>query len=74
MLFIAAFGATRKQALIEDKQFIASMIPHHSGAILMCREARLNDAELVKLCKEIERAQREEIRQMEAIGTRLARQ
>jgi uncharacterized protein (DUF305 family) len=47
------------------------MIPHHSGAILMCREADLNDAELVDLCTEIMSAQRSEIDQMERIRTRL---
>lgn len=72
VLFVAAFLATRKQSLIDDRQFIASMIPHHSGAILMCREARITDADLAKLCEEIVRAQREEITRMEAIGARLA--
>lgn len=66
-----SFWATRAQALIEDRQFIASMIPHHSGAILMCREANLSDSELVALCEEIAQAQREEIDQMERIAERL---
>ena len=70
-LLVAAFLATRQQMAIGDRQFIASMIPHHSGAILMCREARLSDPELVKLCENISRAQREEITQMEAIAARL---
>lgn len=70
-LFIGAFAATRQQTLIGDKQFVASMIPHHSGAILMCREAQLTDPELVKLCSEITVAQRKEIQQMEAIAARL---
>ncbi|MAS13089.1 DUF305 domain-containing protein (plasmid) [Nitratireductor rhodophyticola] len=70
-LTIASFGATRAQALIDDRQFIASMIPHHSGAILMCREADLRDADLVALCGEITKAQREEIEQMERIDARL---
>jgi hypothetical protein len=66
-----SFWGTRAQALIDDRQFVASMIPHHSGAILMCREADLVDAELVTLCGEIIEAQRREIEQMEAIGARL---
>ncbi|MEJ6846872.1 DUF305 domain-containing protein [Sinorhizobium fredii] len=70
-LFVAAFAGTRTQALIDDHQFIASMIPHHSGAILMCREARLTDAELVDLCKRISEGQRKEIAQMDAIKARL---
>ena len=51
--------------------FIASMVPHHSGAILMCREAPLKDAELMALCDEISRGQRAEIEQMNAIRARL---
>lgn len=71
LLFIAAFLATRNQAFIDDRQFVASMIPHHSGAILMCREASLADAELAALCEQIIEAQRTEIEQMEAIAARL---
>lgn len=71
LLFVLAFAATRAQWLIDDRQFVRSMIPHHSGAILMCREARLADPELVALCEEIAEAQRREIEQMEAIGARL---
>lgn len=71
ILFFASLFATRLQALVDNKQFVDSMIPHHSGAILMCREARLTDAELTKLCGEIVKAQRAEIRQMEAIAARL---
>lgn len=71
ILFFASLWATRAQALVDDKQFVDSMIPHHSGAILMCREARLADPELVKLCGEIVKAQREEISQMESIAARL---
>ncbi len=71
VLTAGSFWATRAQALIDDRQFIASMIPHHSGAILMCREASLSDPELVTLCGEITQAQREEIDQMERIAARL---
>lgn len=70
-LLVAAFVGTRSQVLIGDRQFIASMVPHHSGAILMCRKAQLTDPELVKLCGEISRGQRAEIEQMNAIETRL---
>ncbi|MEI1247073.1 DUF305 domain-containing protein [Rhizobium aouanii] len=71
ILLAVAFAGTRKQALIGDRQFIASMIPHHSGAILMCGEAALKDPELVALCSKISRGQREEIEQMNAIQARL---
>lgn len=61
-LFVVAFAGTRSQALIDDRQFIASMIPHHSGAILMCREAPLTDAELIDLCNRISDEQMDRIR------------
>lgn len=70
-LTIGSFASTRAQTLIDDDQFIDSMIPHHSGAILMCREADLRDPELLTLCEEIIAAQRSEIEQMETIKARL---
>lgn len=70
-LTIASFAATRAQTLIDDRQFVDSMIPHHSGAILMCREAQLRDAELLKLCADIIKAQRSEIEHMQRIKNRL---
>lgn len=71
VLFVGAFLAIRAQTLVDDRQFISSMIPHHSGAILMCREAQLEDPELRALCDDIRAAQRREIEQMEAIAARL---
>ena len=71
ILFIAAFMAIRTQAAVGDVQFVRSMIPHHSGAILMCQEAQLEDAELRQLCGEIVEAQRTEIEQMKGILARL---
>lgn len=71
LLTAGSFWATRSQAAIDDRQFIASMVPHHSGAILMCREASLSDPELVSLCETITQAQREEIEQMDRIAQRL---
>ena len=71
LLTIGSLGATRGQAAIGDRQFIASMVPHHSGAILMCRQAAVADAELSELCDRISRSQREEIEQMNRIAERL---
>jgi len=70
---LGSFWATRSQALVGDRQFIQSMVPHHSGAILMCRAAKLQDPELIKLCLEISQGQRQEIEQMNAIAARLQR-
>lgn len=69
-LFVLAFLGTRTQAGIGDAQFLRSMIPHHSGAILMCREAALEDPEIVALCRHIVEAQRREIDQMQSILAR----
>ena len=70
-LALAGLAATRMQAGIGDRQFIASMVPHHSGAILMCRGADLNDAQLRDLCARITQGQRAEIDEMNAIAQRL---
>jgi uncharacterized protein (DUF305 family) len=50
LVFVFAFAAVRTQALVGDKQFLRSMIPHHSGAILMCTKASIRDAEIKQLC------------------------
>ena len=70
-VFIAALLGIRTQTPIGDAELLRAMIPHHSGAILMCREASLSDPELMTLCGEITQAQREEIDQMERIAARL---
>ena len=56
----------RRQTAIRERQFLKSMIPHHAGAILMCRQARLHDAQIKKLCSEIIASQQSEIAQMKA--------
>src|SRR3546814_7207311 len=38
--FAGSFALIRTQTTIGDRAFLRSMIPHHSGEILMCREAR----------------------------------
>jgi hypothetical protein len=56
----------RQQTIVSDEQFLRSMIPHHAGAILMCEEAPIQDAEIRTLCKGIVSSQRAEIDQMKA--------
>ena len=63
---VACFLFIRQQTGVADKQFLRSMIPHHSGAILMCEEARLRDPELRRLCQNIVTSQQQEIEQMTA--------
>jgi uncharacterized protein (DUF305 family) len=69
--FLGSYALIRTQTTIGDAAFLRSMIPHHSGAILMCREASLSNPEIVKLCNDIIKSQREEIDQMKAILARL---
>jgi uncharacterized protein (DUF305 family) len=71
VLLAAAWFAIRYQAAIDDEQLVKSMIPHHSGAILMCGGAKLQDAELQQLCSTISSGQQAEIDQMRAILGRL---
>lgn len=58
--------AIRQQAAIGDRQFLKSMIPHHAGAILMCQQAKIQDADIKQLCAEIIKGQQSEIAQMKA--------
>ena len=70
-IFVLSLLGIRQQSLVGDDQFLRSMIPHHSGAILMCEEAKLTDPEIRQLCGEIVEAQKQEIAQMKRILDRL---
>jgi uncharacterized protein (DUF305 family) len=61
----------RQQSAIADVQFLKSMIPHHSGAILMCQRASIGDPEIKELCGTIVAGQRSEIEQMRGVLGRL---
>lgn len=73
LLFGLAFWAMRAQAVVGDGQFVRAMIPHHSGAILMCNRASIRDGELRDLCFKpggIVDSQTREIAQMKAFLAR----
>ena len=70
LVFVLSLWGMRDQLLVGDRQFLRSMIPHHSGAILMCERSNLADPEIRSLCEGIVRAQKEEIAQMKAILAR----
>lgn len=74
VLLVGSFTLIRKQTGIDDTQFIRSMIPHHSGAILMCEKAEIKDRELQQLCANITSGQQQEIDQMKAILNRLSKE
>jgi uncharacterized protein (DUF305 family) len=71
VVFFGGFALVRTQTTIGDRAFLRSMIPHHSGAILMCSEASISDPEVVALCGQIIKSQRDEIEQMKAILGRM---
>jgi len=57
----------RQQSAITDRQFLRSMIPHHSGAVLMCEQASIGDQRLQALCGRIVESQLAEIAEMDAL-------
>jgi uncharacterized protein (DUF305 family) len=67
LVFIASFAAMRTQAAVGNEEFLRSMIPHHSGAILMCEQSSITDPEIVALCGGIVKSQAAEIAQMQSI-------
>lgn len=71
LVLVCSFAFIKEQAAIDDEQFIMSMIPHHSSAILMCEQASIEDPELKQLCEDIILNQQEEIEQMKEILSRM---
>jgi uncharacterized protein (DUF305 family) len=67
---VACIAFTRFQTAIYDQDFLRAMIPHHSGAILMCSNPKLEDPEIKELCRSITESQQREIDEMNAIMQR----
>lgn len=72
VLFGGVFALGRTETFVGNEEFLKSMIPHHSRAILVCQEANITDPEIIELCQEIVEAQQEEISQMQSILDRYA--
>ena len=53
LLFVGSFFLIRQQWPVGDVQFLRSMIPHHSGAILMCGQDQITDPDIKTLCGQI---------------------
>lgn len=53
IVLAVSFCGMRAQAAVDDTEFLRSMTPRHSGAVLMCREVSLKDLEVIGLCDEI---------------------
>jgi asparagine N-glycosylation enzyme membrane subunit Stt3 len=69
-IFLLSLIGIRQQSLVGDDQFLRSMIPHHSGAILMCEKSSIRDPEIKQLCQGIIASQSSEIAQMKAMLAR----
>lgn len=67
LVFAGALAGMRTQTPVGDDQFLRSMIPHHSSAIVMCEEASISDPEIEELCDEIVETQKREIAEMKAL-------
>ncbi|MCX8454838.1 DUF305 domain-containing protein [Paenarthrobacter ureafaciens] len=67
VLFGGAFALGRTETFVGNEQFLKSMIPHHSRALLVCQESDITDPEIIELCKGIVESQQREIDQMQAI-------
>lgn len=66
-VFFASFLLARTQTPVGNEQFLRSMIPHHSSAIVMCEQSSITDQQIVELCGQIVKAQKDEIAQMKSI-------
>lgn len=73
-LFSGVLFMERSQTLVQDKEFMRSMIPHHSSAILVSENADLKDPEVKELAEQIIRSQKEEIAQMKEILERMEKE
>ncbi len=71
VLFISALTLVRTQTPIGDILYMKAMIPHHSIAILVSKQADIKDPEVRKLADGIIEAQKKEIAEMKAHINRL---
>ncbi|MCY7280540.1 MAG: DUF305 domain-containing protein [Sphingomonas bacterium] len=70
LVFILSFIGIREQGLVGNNQFLRSMIPHHSGAILMCEKSSISDPDIARLCDGIVAGQKAEIAEMKVLLAR----
>ena len=73
VLFALVLTGLRTQTPIGDVQYMKAMIPHHSSAILVSKNANLKDPEVIKLSEGIIASQEKEIAEMKAILERMGK-
>lgn len=71
VLFGLVLAGLRTQTPIGDVQYMKAMIPHHSSAILVSKQADIKDPEVKELSEQIIKSQEEEIAKMKAILQRM---
>lgn len=71
VLFGVILAALRTQTPIGDVQYMKAMIPHHSSAIMVSKQANIKDPEVKKLSEQIIQSQEKEIAEMEVMIDRL---
>ncbi len=71
VVFVLVLIGLRTQTPIGDIQYMKAMIPHHSSAILVSKNANIKDPEVKKLSEDIIKAQEKEIAEMEALIKKL---
>ncbi|RPF72688.1 DUF305 domain-containing protein [Aurantiacibacter spongiae] len=64
VVFALGLWLVRSQTTVDDEEYMAAMIPHHSIAIMTSERASLKDPRVRKLAHDIILAQRREIAQM----------
>lgn len=72
IVFVVTLIGLRTQTPIGDVQYMKAMIPHHSSAILVSKEANLEDPEVRKLAEQIIQSQEKEIAEMKALIDKLS--
>ena len=73
VVFIVTLLGLRTQTPISDVQYMKAMIPHHSSAILVSKNANLKDPEVRKLAEQIIQSQEKEIAEMNTLIEKLER-
>ncbi|HEY0943909.1 MAG TPA: DUF305 domain-containing protein [Opitutaceae bacterium] len=66
VVFVGSLVLLRTQTPISDAQYMKAMIPHHSSAIMVSRNATLRDPKTQELAKAIIESQEREIAEMKA--------
>ena len=74
LLFVLVLAGLRTQTPIGDVQYMKAMIPHHSSAIMVSKQATIKDPEVKKLSEQIIASQEKEIAEMERYIQRLTKE